>query len=105
MLATRRGEMTTADLVGVERGLIAAAQGRAGEGAGRVDEQTLGHALASCEREMTGEQRRVVHATVTSGRAWMGARIGSTPSASWSFWAHQDSRALPFRRLELTKKS
>ena len=59
--------MTTAGLVGVERGLIAAAQGRAGEGAGRVDEQTLGRALAVCEREMTGEQRAVVHATVTSG--------------------------------------
>jgi conjugative relaxase-like TrwC/TraI family protein len=67
VLATQRGEMTTAGLVGIERGLIAAAQGRAGEGAGRVDEQTLGHALALCEREMTGEQRQVVDATVTSG--------------------------------------
>jgi hypothetical protein len=49
--------MTTAELVGVERGLIAAAQGRAGEGVGRVDQQTLERALAACEREMTGEQR------------------------------------------------
>jgi conjugative relaxase-like TrwC/TraI family protein len=67
VLAAQRGEMTTAELVGVERGLIAAAQGRAGEGVGRVDEQTLERALAACEREMTGEQRAAVHATVTSG--------------------------------------
>jgi conjugative relaxase-like TrwC/TraI family protein len=67
VLATQRGEMTTAGLVGVERGLIAAAQGRAAEGAGRPDDQTLERALASCEREMTSEQRAVVHATVTSG--------------------------------------
>jgi conjugative relaxase-like TrwC/TraI family protein len=67
VLATRRGEMTTAELVGVERGLIAAAQGRAGEGVARVDERTLARALAACEREMTSEQRAAVHATVTSG--------------------------------------
>jgi conjugative relaxase-like TrwC/TraI family protein len=67
VLATQRGEMTTAELVGIERSLIAAAQGRAGEGAGRVDEPALLHALAACEREMTSEQRQVVHATVTSG--------------------------------------
>jgi hypothetical protein len=67
VLATQRGKMTTAELVGVEHSLIAAAQGRAGEGTGRVDEPTLAEALAACEREMTSEQRRVVHATVTSG--------------------------------------
>jgi conjugative relaxase-like TrwC/TraI family protein len=67
VLATRRGEMTTAELVGVERGLIAAAQGRAGEGVGHVDEQTLARALGACAREMTAEQRAAVHATVTSG--------------------------------------
>jgi hypothetical protein len=67
VLATQRGEMTTAELVGVERALIAAAQGRAGEGTGRVDEPTLLQALAGCEREMTGQQRAAVHATVTSG--------------------------------------
>jgi conjugative relaxase-like TrwC/TraI family protein len=67
VLATRRGEMTTAELVGVERALIAAAQGRAGEGAGRVEERTLKRALAACEREMTSEQRAAVRATVTSG--------------------------------------
>ena len=67
VLATQRGEMTTAELVGVERALIAAAQGRAGEGTGRVDKRTLVEALAACEREITGEQRAAVHATVTSG--------------------------------------
>jgi TrwC relaxase len=67
VLATRRREMTTAELVGVERGLIAAAQGRAGEGVARVDERTLARALAACEREMTSEQSAAVHATVTSG--------------------------------------
>jgi hypothetical protein len=67
VLATQRGEMTTAGLVGLERGLIAVAQGRAGDGAGRVDEPTLERALAACEREMTGEQRAAVHSTVTSG--------------------------------------
>ena len=46
VLATQRGEMTTAELVGVERALIAAAQGRAGEGTGRVDKRTLVEALA-----------------------------------------------------------
>jgi conjugative relaxase-like TrwC/TraI family protein len=67
VLATQRGEMTTAELVGVERALIAAAQGRAGEGTGRVDKRTLVEALGACEREITGEQRAAVHATVTSG--------------------------------------
>jgi conjugative relaxase-like TrwC/TraI family protein len=67
VLGTQRGEMTTAELVGVERGLIAAAQGRAGEGAGRVDGQTLERALGACEREITGEQRAAVRATVSSG--------------------------------------
>jgi ATP-dependent exoDNAse (exonuclease V) alpha subunit len=67
VLATQRGEMTTAGLVGIERGLIAAAQGRAGEGVGRVGEPALERALAACEREMTGEQRAVVHAAVTGG--------------------------------------
>jgi conjugative relaxase-like TrwC/TraI family protein len=67
VLAAQRGDMTTAELVGVERGLIAAAQGRAGEGVGRVDGQTLERALAECEREITGEQHAAVHATVTSG--------------------------------------
>ena len=67
VLATQRGEMTTAELVGVERALIAAAQGRAGEGTGRVDKRTLVEALGACNREITGEQRAAVHATVTSG--------------------------------------
>ena len=67
VLATQRGEMTTAELVGVERALIAAAQGRAGEGTGRVEKRTLVEALGACNREISGEQRAAVHATVTSG--------------------------------------
>src|SRR5262249_32985647 len=52
VLATRCGQMTTAGLVGIERGLIAAAQGRAGEGAGRVGERTLERALGAGEPGM-----------------------------------------------------
>ena len=74
VLATQRGEMTTAELVGVERALIAAAQGRAGEGTGRVDKRTFVEALAACEREITGEQRAAVHATVSSRARGAGDR-------------------------------
>jgi hypothetical protein len=63
----RRGEMTTAELVGVERALIASAQGRMRDGTGRVDEATAVRAIAVCEREMTSEQRAAVLAAVTSG--------------------------------------
>ncbi len=67
VLKTKGLELTTAELVGVEDRLIAAAQGRAGEGAGRVERRAVEASLALCERELTAEQRQAVEATVSSG--------------------------------------
>jgi|GEM_PF-1133584 len=67
VLRTRTGELTTSELVGIERRLIAAAQGRASEGVGRVDSDTLEHALAVCERGLNRGQEHALRATVTSG--------------------------------------
>jgi hypothetical protein len=59
--------MITAELVGVERPLIARGAGARREGTGRVDNRTLVEALGACHRETTGEQRAAVQATITSG--------------------------------------
>jgi ATP-dependent exoDNAse (exonuclease V) alpha subunit len=67
VLSTERGELTTAELVAIERRLIAAAQGRAAEGVGRVDPGTASRAIAQCGRALNGGQRRAVEATVSSG--------------------------------------
>ena len=47
------GEMTTAELVDCERRLIAAAVGRAGEGAGVVDASLAERAIARADRPLT----------------------------------------------------
>ena len=60
------GEMTTADLVAVERRLIAAAVGRAGEGAGVVDPPLAERAIAAADRPLTVEQAAAVRGV--SGR-------------------------------------
>jgi conjugative relaxase-like TrwC/TraI family protein len=67
VLRTERGELTTAELVAVERRLIAAAQGRASEGVGRVDPQIAARAIEQCPQALNTDQRTAVEATVSSG--------------------------------------
>ena len=67
MIATRGGEMTTAELVAVERRLIAAAVGRAGEGTGIVDPSLAERAIAAADRPLTAEQAAAVRAVTGSG--------------------------------------
>jgi conjugative relaxase-like TrwC/TraI family protein len=67
VLRTEHGELTTADLVAVERRLIAAAQGRAAEGVGRVDCEVARRAIGECGRALNAGQRKAVEATVSSG--------------------------------------
>ncbi|MGA2321552.1 MAG: MobF family relaxase [Solirubrobacteraceae bacterium] len=67
VLATTHGEMTTAELVDCERRLIAAAVGRAGEGAGVVRSTHVERAIAAADRPLTAEQAMAVRATVSSG--------------------------------------
>lgn len=67
VLRTQRDELTTADLVAVERRLIAAAQGRACEGVGRVDQQVARRAIERCPQALNAGQRKAVEASVSSG--------------------------------------
>ena len=67
VIATARGEMTTAELVNCERRLIAAAVGRAGERAGIVDASLTEGVIARAERPLTDEQATAVRMTVSSG--------------------------------------
>ena len=67
VLRTQRDELTTADLVAVERRLIAAAQGRACEGVGRVDQQVARRAIEQCPQALNAGQRKAVEASVSSG--------------------------------------
>jgi conjugative relaxase-like TrwC/TraI family protein len=67
VIATRGGEMTTAELVAVERRLIAAAVGRADEGAGIVDPSLAEHAIAAADRPLTAEQAAAVRVVAGSG--------------------------------------
>ncbi len=67
VLATSRGEITTAELVACERRLIAAAVGRAGEGTGIVD-SSLARAWDR-QRRPSADRRagRAVRATLSTG--------------------------------------
>jgi hypothetical protein len=67
VLRTEPGEMTTAELVAIERRLIAAAQGRAAEGTGRIDPQVAARAIEGCGRMLNEGQCKAVEATVSSG--------------------------------------
>ena len=67
VLRTERGELTTAELVAVERRLIAAAQGRASEGVGRVERQIAERSIEQCPYALNDGQRQAVEATVSSG--------------------------------------
>ncbi|MFI5004535.1 MAG: AAA family ATPase [Solirubrobacterales bacterium] len=67
VISTRGGEMTTAELVAVERRLIAAAVGRASEGAGIVDPSLAERAIAAADRPLTAEQAAAVRAVTGSG--------------------------------------
>jgi conjugative relaxase-like TrwC/TraI family protein len=67
VIATRGGEMTTAELVAVERRLIAAAVGRAREGTGVVEGSRVERGIAAAERPLTVEQAAAVRAVCGSG--------------------------------------
>jgi len=67
VIATALGEMTTAELVECERRLIAAAVGRAGEGAGIVDASVAERAIAAADRPLTSEQATAVRMSVSGG--------------------------------------
>ena len=67
VVRTVRGGLTTAELVGVERRLIAAAHGRAGEGSGRVELSAARAAIDRCGQWLNAGQRAAVEATVSSG--------------------------------------
>ncbi len=67
VIGTRGGEMTTAELVAVERRLIVAAVGRAGEGTGILDPSLAERAIAAADRPLTAEQAAAVRAVSSSG--------------------------------------
>ncbi len=67
VIATRGGGMTTAELVAVERRLIAAAVGRAGEGTGVIDPSLAERAITAADRPLTAEQAAAVRAVSGSG--------------------------------------
>jgi conjugative relaxase-like TrwC/TraI family protein len=67
VIATRGREMTTAELVAVERRLIASAVGRAEEGTGVVEGSRVEHGIAAAERPLTAEQAAAVRAVIGSG--------------------------------------
>jgi conjugative relaxase-like TrwC/TraI family protein len=67
VIATRGGEMTTAELVAVERRLIAAAVGRAGEETGIIDPSLAERAIAAADRPLTVEQAAAVRGVTGSG--------------------------------------
>ena len=67
VIATRGGGMTTAELVAVERRLIEAAVGRAGEGTGVIDPSLAERAIAAADRPLTAEQAAAVRAVSGSG--------------------------------------
>jgi conjugative relaxase-like TrwC/TraI family protein len=67
VLHTGNRAMTTAELVAVERRLVAAAQGRASEGAGRVEPDTARQSLGACGHALTDGQRKAVEAAICSG--------------------------------------
>ncbi len=67
VIATRGGEMTTAELVAVEQRLIVAAVGRVGEGTGIIDPRLAERAIAAADRPLTAEQASAVRAVTGSG--------------------------------------
>ncbi|HWY89567.1 MAG TPA: MobF family relaxase, partial [Solirubrobacteraceae bacterium] len=68
VIATRGGEMTTAELVAVEQRLITAAVGRAGEGTGIIDPSLAERTIAAADRPLTAEQAAAVRAVTGSGQ-------------------------------------
>ena len=67
VLATTRGEMTTAELTDIERRLIAATMGRASEHCCVVGERLTERSIAAADRELTAEQAKAVRAVTGSG--------------------------------------
>lgn len=67
VLDTVSGGLTTQDLVAAERRLIAAAIGRAGEGAAVVERDLLERALAAIDRPLSDEQTAALRGVSVSG--------------------------------------
>jgi hypothetical protein len=67
VIATRGGEMTTAELVAVERRLITAAVGRACEGTSIVAPSLTERAITAADRPLTVEQAAAARAVAGSG--------------------------------------
>lgn len=67
VIATERGEFTTAGLVACEQALIEAAVGRAGEKVGLLAPARVKRALSAAERALTAEQANVVLGAASSG--------------------------------------
>ncbi len=67
VLETARGEMSTAELVGVERRLIAAMVGRAKENCCILHDDLAEQAIAGAPRPLTGEQAQAVREVTGSG--------------------------------------
>ncbi len=68
IIPTASGEMTTAELVGCERDLIAAAIGRAGEQTAILDGELTERAIARADRPLNPEQAAAVRAVAGSGQ-------------------------------------
>ncbi len=67
VLATRSGEMTTAELVDIERRLIAAVMGRAREDCGVVEAELVERVIGGADRPLTAEQAAAVRAVTDGG--------------------------------------
>ncbi|HEY7951490.1 MAG TPA: MobF family relaxase [Solirubrobacteraceae bacterium] len=67
ILATGRGEMSTAELVGVERRLIAAVVGRARESCCVLESELAEQTIAKAALPLTGEQAQAVREVTGSG--------------------------------------
>jgi hypothetical protein len=68
VLATVRGELTTADLIACEQRLITAAVERGDGRVAVVDSRTVDRVIAATPRQLTGEQAAAVRAVAGSGR-------------------------------------
>jgi len=68
VIPTADGEMTTAELIGCERDLIAAAIGRAGEQTAILDGELIERAIAGADRPLNHEQTAAVHAVAGNGQ-------------------------------------
>ena len=66
IIPTQSGAMTTAELIGCERRLVAAAIERGGEGTPAVEWGTIEETIATADRALTDEQRQAVRAVLSN---------------------------------------